>query len=137
MSVIADNPVVFEVPVAPGECSGSYPGETKTFALNQDGTVNGCSNPAQPNSTVTIFVDGLGNLVPPGGTGGVTPIAAALTLPVSLYNATTPPSFVSGNSLAGSITGLYEIQIQIPPASGPAMLAIGPAYAQGIVAVAP
>jgi uncharacterized protein (TIGR03437 family) len=137
LTVTATNPIVFEVPVPAGECPGSYPGQTKTYARNQDGSVNGCSNPAQPNSIVTIFVDGLGNLVPIGVSGGVTPNAAPLTVPVSLTtNTSSTLSVVSANSLAGSISGLYGIQVQVPAVFTPASLNVGPTTAQGVVAIA-
>ncbi len=137
LTVTATNPIVFEVPVAAGECPGSYPGQTKTYARNQDGTVNGCSNPAQPNSIVTIFVDGLGNVVPTGVTGGVTPSAAALTVPISFTtNTASTLSVASASSVAGSISGLYKIQVQVPAVFTPAFLNLGSATAQGVVAIA-
>jgi uncharacterized protein (TIGR03437 family) len=46
-------------------------------ALNQDGSVNGESNPAPAGSIVSLFGSGLGALSPPLTTGGLSPIPPA------------------------------------------------------------
>jgi uncharacterized protein (TIGR03437 family) len=73
--------------------------------LNPDGTVNSCDNPAPTGSTVAAFVEGLGIADPFVPTGHVT----ATSLPLTL--ATTPPGMITAQSLAGSISGVWQLQI--------------------------
>jgi uncharacterized protein (TIGR03437 family) len=84
-------------------------------ALNQDGSLNSCANPAKAGSLLTLFVNGLGtpaDVQPPGPI----PLAAAVfageeSLPVDAF---TPAS--------GSIAGLGEIEVRLPSVIGPAPL---------------
>jgi hypothetical protein len=49
-------------------------------ALNQEGTVNGPSNPAAPGSVIALFGAGYGSLIPPCAIGVLPPGAAATHL---------------------------------------------------------
>jgi uncharacterized protein (TIGR03437 family) len=108
--VAANAPSIFEVAAESVGCTPAYLGQTVTLALNQDGTVNGCANPAKAGSTITIFADGFGVTSPAQVTGAVVMSAT----PLSLTFSTPPPTFLSAEALVGSISGVYELQIQVP-----------------------
>ena len=80
-------------------------------ALNQDGSVNGPSNPAARGSTVTVFGTGYGPLVPSCATGGLNPAAA-----VPLYFTGTPVTFpVSYEGSAPTLLcGIDQFNFQAP-----------------------
>jgi uncharacterized protein (TIGR03437 family) len=115
----------FTVAVAPGECANYYPGQTKTLALNADGSVNSCANPAAAGSAVTIFLNGFG-ASPSTATGTVVSSSVPLDLSslasvgAPLFSLATQvadppplPKLISAGSLAGSISGVYEMKIQV------------------------
>ena len=92
---------------------------TQAAALNQDGSVNGPSNPAAPGSVVAFFGTGYGPLVPPCSTGGLNPPG-----PVPLYwtgspiaNLTTPlasyPVEYEG-SAPTLLCGIVQFSFQLP-----------------------
>ncbi len=114
LEVIGSNARVFATPLAMGECLSSWAGETYTFAINADDTRNSCTNPAQPGSVVTIFVDGIG----PGDgsqvTGGIIAPGSTTAYGSSIASPDTNGwSVVSTTPLAGSITGMYAVKIQV------------------------
>lgn len=102
---------IFEVAAESVGCTPAYLGQTVTLALNQDGTVNGCANPAKAGSTITIFADGFGVTSPSQATGAVVTSATPLN-PQPIFP--PPPTLVSATALVGSISGVYELQIQLP-----------------------
>jgi uncharacterized protein (TIGR03437 family) len=108
--VTASGASIFEVDAESVGCTPAYLGQTVTLALNQDGTVNGCANPAKAGSTITIFADGFGVTSPAQATGAVVTSPTPLTLTFS----PPPPTFISAEALVGSITGVYGLQIQLP-----------------------
>ena len=55
-------------------------------ALNQDGSFNSASNPAQVGSTVTVFATGLGAINPPQPDGAIVGVPLpANVLPVEMF----------------------------------------------------
>jgi uncharacterized protein (TIGR03437 family) len=94
------------LPVAPG-----------IFVIaNQDGTLNSTSNPAQRGAYVSIYGTGLGATTAQGSlqvvTSGVTVVFGSRVGPGVLVKA----SFAG---LAPGFTGLYQINVQIPPGTTP------------------
>jgi uncharacterized protein (TIGR03437 family) len=79
--------------------------------LNQDGTLNGPSNPVESGAYLSIYGTGLG----------------ATTAQGSLQIASEPVSVVVGGTmltpsfagLAPGLTGVYQINVQIPPGTAP------------------
>ncbi|MGB7763214.1 MAG: SBBP repeat-containing protein [Bryobacteraceae bacterium] len=65
----------------------SFNGFTPLVALNSDGSLNGCGNPAKPGSTVTVFLNGVAAM--PNG------------------------SFPATGSIAGSNTGAIDSQMDV------------------------
>ncbi len=100
---------------------------TQAAAINQDGSVNGPSNPASRGSVVSLFGTGYGPLNPPCETGALNPPG-----PVPLYY--TGPIFGNGPNVgvgsnypevlyAGSaptlLCGIVQINIQVPSDASP------------------
>jgi len=89
-------------------------------ALNADGTLNGCANPAMAGSTVTVFVDGLGPVTPALATGTIAQApAVTLTPGVGAFDSNLAPVTTITSSLPGATTGVVQVQLQLPPSSGP------------------
>jgi uncharacterized protein (TIGR03437 family) len=113
LTVVPSNPVAFL----------SQPPYIQSFplALNGDGTINSSTNPAAADTIVTIFAAGLGTTSPLPITGMVnTSPAVPLNVPLVVapycnsgfcYPA---PTFVSAESLPGSISGVTQIQLRVP-----------------------
>jgi len=89
------------IPASCGPLSGGTPAYS-AVALNADGTVNSCTNPAKPGSTVVLFVNGVSGRFTgvPAVRSGLVPLAIGLLTP---YN------------------GILMLPVQIPtlPATGP------------------
>jgi len=79
--------------------------------VNQDGTLNGPSNPIESGAYLSIYGTGLGATTAQGSLQ----IASA---PVSVVvgGAVLTPSFAG---LAPGLTGVYQINVQIPPGTAP------------------
>jgi uncharacterized protein (TIGR03437 family) len=97
LPIVASNPVAFlNEPVPPpalspciytssASLSAAFP-----LALNQDGSLNTCQNPAPAGTVVTLFLDGLGVTSPAQVTGAVnTSPGEPLNLPVVASNGLT------------------------------------------------
>ena len=114
LNVVASNPVAFV-------SLSSVVNQSFPLAVNADGTVNSETNPATAQSTVTIFLDGLGLTSPPPVTGLVntspsTPLSLPLTVTPDCSGTFCYPSprVVSAGSLPGSISGLTQVQLLTP-----------------------
>ena len=134
LGVVNRQPAIYLTPAAVGSlfpestlCGGVAAFGVAAVAVNSDGTLNDCRNPAVAGSVVTVFVDGLGPVTPALATGA---IAAAPPLPLT-------PAFVAlddGNSpvptstlsLPGAITGVSQLQFQLPQSLGAGPYAFGP-----------
>jgi len=96
------------------------------LALNADGTVNDCTNPAIAGSAVTIFLGGFGPAAPALATGAIangTAVALSPSLDPGPFTGTT---VIATKSLPGSITGVAQVQLQ---AGGQTALLNGPTLA--------
>jgi uncharacterized protein (TIGR03437 family) len=124
-SVAQQQPSVFLSPAAllsdvPISYCGSPTPEQETsapraLALNSDGTLNTCSNGAQPGSTVTIFMNGLGPTQPPQTTGAV------LTgPPIPIAPGAAGTGIVSTTTSPGAISGVAQVQVQLQAQQAPA-----------------
>jgi uncharacterized protein (TIGR03437 family) len=133
--ITASAPSIFEVAADSVGCAPAYPGQTVTLAINDDGTLNGCDNPAEAGSTVTIFVDGFGAMSLPQQTGAVNSSATPLgQLDTLLIDESGQESTVtSAEALVGSLSGVYGVQLQ--PISGAYQLSYGGAPVLGDVVV--
>jgi uncharacterized protein (TIGR03437 family) len=90
-------------------------GGTEVSALNQDGTVNGASNPAPRGSVLTVFATGCGQMTPAGATG--VPASAAFAQPgisAAIAIATRPAEVLYAGSAPG-LVGVTQFNVRIPP----------------------
>jgi uncharacterized protein (TIGR03437 family) len=115
-------------PTAPGIFADSG-ANGQGAILNQDGSVNGISNPAAPGSVIVIYATGEGQLNPAGVTGSVTPGVAPFPEPVA------PVQVIIGGQTAqidyageapGFVSGVLQVNAVIPAgtASGPALVVL-------------
>jgi uncharacterized protein (TIGR03437 family) len=83
------------------------------LALNPDGSLNTCLNPAPGGSIVTMFLDGLGVTSPAQVTGGVSPNPGPLLVsPVITANGGMTVASVS--AVPGAISGVWQVNLGIP-----------------------
>lgn len=103
-----------------------HPGaSTQAAALNQDGSVNGPSNPARPGSVVSIYGTGFGPTGPPCTTGGLNapgPVNLALAGVVVGNGAVVQYAGGAPTLLCGVVQLNLVIPLQAPP--GPFLLPI-------------
>lgn len=81
------------------------------LALNADGTLNDCTNPATVGSTVTIFLNGMGTVIPAQATGAI-----AQAPPTALMPGLDPGPFTGTVStgtatVPGAISGLAQAHL--------------------------
>jgi uncharacterized protein (TIGR03437 family) len=112
--------------VAPGafQYPGGQTGATiYTAAVNQDGTINGPSNPALRGKYVSLYMTGQGYVpnAPPDGVPAATAIAAPVAVTVLLNGVdVNSPSYAEQNiqhvlySGLNSIPGMWQVIVQIP-----------------------
>ncbi|MBI1895999.1 MAG: SBBP repeat-containing protein [Acidobacteria bacterium] len=120
--VVDRQPSIFLSPAAlrspfPGltVCGSTVASGEAAVALNEDGTLNDCANPAVAGSVVTMFLNGSGPVNPAQSTGAI-----ALGPPVSLTPAVDAGSLaISTTTSPGSITGVVQIQLQLPETLSP------------------
>ena len=124
LGVVARQPSIF---LSPAALESQYPGYSfcnnlptnaeAALVLNADGTVNSCANPAVAGSTVTLFVNGLGQVSPALATGAIEPSPAIpLTPAVTANQSNLASAFTATTStIPGSISGIAQLQVTLPP----------------------
>ena len=81
-------------------------GEDRAAILNQDGKLNGPTNPAPRGQTVVIYATGLGRVSPVGGLSwAVAPVT------IRLQGMDLPAAFAG---LAPGFPGLYQVNVALP-----------------------
>jgi len=107
LPIVASNPTAFLNTATPSPalatCTIEDPaslGGLLPLALNADGSVNTCLNPAAPGSAVSLFLNGLG----------------AASTPV--VTATSPLTVASVSALAGGVPGVWQVSLQITAGFG-------------------
>ncbi len=99
---------------SPGAYTLNSSGSGPVVAANQDGTINGPSNPAAKGSFVTIYFTGGGQTNPPGVTGSVTgPVLKTLTQPVSVTVGGQPATVSFAGSAPTLVDGVDQLNIQL------------------------
>jgi uncharacterized protein (TIGR03437 family) len=96
-------------------CNGMVYSGVQALALNADGSVNSCANPAAPGSAVNIFVNGVGVTAPSLSTGAVnstSPVAITPAVAVNLPATNPPASAISTVAAPGAISALAETTLQ-------------------------
>jgi len=124
------NPLrMWVAPAAVGIFTQNSSGLGPAAVLNQDGSVNSPSNPAEKGSVVVLFATGEGRTDPPGVDGQV--IGATLPRPVLRIFAQVDGRFAEvlyAGSAPGLVAGVLQMNVKVPAdaRSGPAIpLSIG------------
>jgi uncharacterized protein (TIGR03437 family) len=96
-----------------------HPGvASQAVAVNQDGTLNGVSNPAARNSIVSIWGTGFPPLDPPCATGGLNPPKAVnLAAGWQIYLGDGNQVVYAG-SAPGQLCGVVQINLLLPSTAG-------------------
>jgi uncharacterized protein (TIGR03437 family) len=133
LGVVARQPAIFLSQAAmtsplPGwsTCGTTQAFGQAALALNADGTVNDCANPASAGSVVTVFLNGFGPATPALGTGVIAQGPAVALAPSLAPGPFTGTTVIATKSLPGSITGVAQVQLQ---SGGQAALLNGPTLA--------
>lgn len=125
-----------------------HPGaSSQAAAMNQDGTLNGPSNPAAQGSEVAVWGTGFGITDPPCSTGGLNapgPVNLAAGLSAELFDGRVVPALYAGGAPT-LLCGVEQINFLVPAYAPPgayqfvpwSVMALngGQATAQGIVGV--
>jgi len=102
----------FNAPLADAAtCNGQVLAGVQPLAVNADGTVNSCANPAAPGSTVTVFLNGLGVTTPAQATGVISSSSVAVS-PAVFVTSANPTIALPAFTLAGAISGVAQVQVQ-------------------------
>ena len=108
------------------ECGGKLLFGQTAIALNEDGTMNDCANPAAAGSMVTVFLNGAGVVAPALATGAI-----AAAPPVALSPSLDPGPFtgtmvIATTTTPGANSGVAQVQVRAGP---PSALFNGPSLA--------
>lgn len=93
-------------------CGNELSRAQHALAVNADGTLNTCSRPAAPGSTVTLFLNGLGPTQPLQRTGAI-----AAGPPVEIAPAALGTGIISTTTSPGAISAVAQIRVEIPSTS--------------------
>jgi uncharacterized protein (TIGR03437 family) len=94
------------------------------LALNQDGTLNSCANPAPSGSTFTLFVNGLGASAYNDHTGMLTTNPEYVNASAALWNGGYSLEVDAFTDQAGALSGVGQITARVPYT----VLALQPMY---------
>lgn len=104
------------VPTSPGLYTTGQSGIGQISAINADGTVNGEENPAERNSIVVLYANGLGPVNPPVPSGQAAPIMGPLSTAVFPVGASigglAAPVYFAG--LAPGMVATFQLNVGIP-----------------------
>jgi uncharacterized protein (TIGR03437 family) len=142
-AVAASNPSVFVNSSTLTSSCGQAASLGLTFeavALNSDGTLNSCANPAKAGSSITVFLNGLNAFAGSYGTGSIVgPGQGPLGYPVAVtaFSSAGSISLAAGPLYlsAGSIDGVDQMSVQMPAVSSAGVAAVGLTVAANNLAV--
>jgi uncharacterized protein (TIGR03437 family) len=80
-------------------------------ALNADGTLNDCTNPAPAGTPVTVIMNGAGVTVPAFPTGALYPSPAVALTPSLDPGSFTGTTVTATETIPGVITGVAQVQL--------------------------
>jgi uncharacterized protein (TIGR03437 family) len=88
---------------------------TQAAVLNEDGTINGPSNPASRGSVIALFGTGFGLTNPPGTTGAWNPLAPAnLRLGVRVQIGNAEAEVLYAGTAPALLSGIDQINVRVP-----------------------
>ena len=100
-------------------CNGQTIAGTEALALNADGTLNSCANPAAAGSTVMLFLDGMGVTSPAQATGAISTSAVAIAPPAALVpppNGSLPVALPT-QTISGLLADVVAVEVSAPTSS--------------------
>jgi uncharacterized protein (TIGR03437 family) len=102
-------------PANPGIFTQSATGTGQAAAVNQDGSVNSATTPAQAGSVLTLFATGEGLSLPTGPDGRQVPSNAPKPIQqVSVTIGGVPATVEYAGGSPGSVAGLLQVNVRIP-----------------------
>jgi uncharacterized protein (TIGR03437 family) len=137
-------PTPISVPVAtsaPGLFTLDSSGNGQVVAINQDGTVNGPTNPAARGSVVLLYETGEGSTAPavPNGTITAGRFLPGPILPVTLAIGNQPARVIYAASFPGTVAGVMQIEAVIPsgvtPGAVPVVVTVGTVASQATATI--
>ena len=93
----------------------------RAVATNQDGTLNGPTNPAAPGSIVAVWGTGYGQTNPPCQSGGLN-LPYAVPLSPGISAGILPGQVQYAGSAPGLVCGVVQIKFQVPDNVAPGTL---------------
>jgi uncharacterized protein (TIGR03437 family) len=112
-AVAPQNPSLFLGSLPGADCTVYFYG-SPALALNEDGSVNSCANPAAAGSRLTLFVNGLGVKAGNQTTGMLTAAPRSLISSVGLFSGFYSVEVDSFTDQAGALSGIGQIAIRVP-----------------------
>jgi len=107
VSVAPASPAVFQL---------TEPPKPQAAALNQDGTVNGTSNPAAGGTYIVLFATGFGATTPPVQDGAVNPTSPPFPMvqgvSVMIGGQQVVPAYAG--AAPGLVSGVYQVNAKVP-----------------------
>jgi uncharacterized protein (TIGR03437 family) len=102
--------------VSPALFTLNATGSGQTAAINQNGTINGPTNPAQPGTVISLYGTGQGMVAggPPAGEAASGIFETGEKPRVLLNNVALEPQNVQFSGLAPGFVGLWQINVLIP-----------------------
>jgi uncharacterized protein (TIGR03437 family) len=123
--VVPSHPSVFLEAAEFASCNDVTTSSVPPVALNADGSVNSCSNPAASGTSVRVFLNGLGTAGGNPLTGAISTIAKALPISgTATLNAVTLSTMSEPVPLAtsvGEINSVVVATIAIPQVGWPSL----------------
>ncbi len=118
LGVVDRQPSLYLAPSAfqssvPGSsvCGGTIVFGQAALALNSDGTVNDCTNPAAPGTPVTVFLNGFGQVTPALATGAIATSPATALMPSLDPGLFTGTTTIATTTDPGSISGVAQVRL--------------------------
>jgi uncharacterized protein (TIGR03437 family) len=107
-------------PAAPGMFTANMTGEGQALMLNEDGSLNSSSNPADKGRIVVFYATGEGQTKPAGVDGkpgpGQEPFPRPL-LPVSVRIGGVEAQVLYAGGAPGYLAGFLQVNVRVPPDS--------------------
>jgi uncharacterized protein (TIGR03437 family) len=92
-------------------CGGIAVMGQAAVALNADGTLNDCTNPAPAGTSVTLILNGLGQTAPAFATGSLFPSPAVALTPSLDPGSFTGTTVTATETIPGTISGVAQVRL--------------------------
>lgn len=114
-AVVPENPSVFVREVeSNAPCGNTTVTGFIAFALNEDGSINSCDNPAARGANVSLFVNGIGDFTRNRNTGAIVSKPDYLLSTAAAFSGSYSLEVESLADQAGAISGIGQIVVRVP-----------------------